>query len=317
MVNEKHLNGYFQSIIEREEIFIRKELLKLPQKEWTDVEVYRLYRFCNVHRCYDKTFKLLRQLSDLLGGLHPGLRTVLRWTACNPLIDFLLIKYKSEEEWQDAIDMANDDSPGLLFRMILASYNRGEVPLVSGSFIVKRYGNDFEEMIAYYKAGTLFDEKIITPYTTEGRTTTTKDAVKFFRANAPWCADFGAYCIVSDWIYLLPKMFTDLYTWTAYGPGAYRGICKIVGADISKTEYLKCLQQLREEWLRRAPEMFDQILVDTGLTRDRLNALCKENNYHLLEDLLLNPVMLDIEHWLCEYAKYSRGWAKKKYNKGK
>jgi hypothetical protein len=131
MVNEEHLNGYFQSIIEREEVFIRKELLKLPQKEWTDVEVYKQYRFCNVHRCYDKTFKLLQNLSDLLGGLHPGLRTVLRWTACNPLISFLFNKYTSNPEWQDAIDMANDDNPGLLFRMILACYDRGEIPLVS------------------------------------------------------------------------------------------------------------------------------------------------------------------------------------------
>ena len=41
MVNEKHINSYFQSIMEREEIFIRKELLKLPQKDWTEVAVYK------------------------------------------------------------------------------------------------------------------------------------------------------------------------------------------------------------------------------------------------------------------------------------
>jgi hypothetical protein len=61
--------------------------------------------------------------------------------------------------------------------------------------------------------------------------------------------------------------------------------------------------------------MFDQILTDTGLTRDKLNELCKERGYNRLEDLLLTPTMLDVEHWLCEYAKYARGWAKKKYRR--
>lgn len=319
MVNEKHLNGYFQSIVEREEVFIRKELLKLPQKEWTDVEVYRLYRFCNVHRCYDKTFKLLHRLSDTIGGLNPGLRTVLRWTANNQLIQFLLDKTE-DKEWWDLLVNANDaieidEDVKRLFKAILKVVDSGLFNLSTGSFIVKRYGNDFEEMCKYYEAGIKFWHEFDYPFINEGKKRSSKEAVQFFKDNAPWCADFGAYCIVSDWFYLEPEMFTDLDTWTAYGPGAYRGICKIVGTDISKTQYLSCLRQLREEWVRRAPDMFDQILVDTGLTRDRLNELCKENDYYQLEDLILNPIMLDIEHWLCEYAKYARGWAKKKYKK--
>ena len=311
MASQFHIDQYFESIVEREVVFIRKELLKLPREQWTDVDVYKHDRFCNVHRCYDKTFKLIKRLSDMLGGIHPGLRTVLRWLACNQLIEWLIYNF-DEPDLHDYIMQANDGCPQELFKRILKAYHNGVIPLVSGSFIVKRYGNDYEEMIAYYKAGLLFNNTLVNAYTVDGERTTTQKAVKFFRDNAPWCADFGAYCIVSDWIYIMPDMFTDLYTWTAFGPGAYRGI-QLLAGRISKKQYLPCLQALWEEWNHRAPEMFDAVLKQTGLTRDKLNELCAENKYYPMEDLLLTPTMLDVEHWLCEYAKYARGWAKKKY----
>ena len=212
----------------------------------------------------------------------------------------------------DYIMQSNDGEPQELFKRILKAYYNGVIPLVSGSFIVKRYGNDYEEMLAYYKAGLLFNNTLVNAYTIDGKRTTTQKAVKFFKDNAPWCADFGAYCIVSDWIYLMPDMFTDLNTWTAFGPGAYRGI-QLLAGSISKKQYLPCLQALWEEWNHRAPEMFDAVLKQTGLMRDKLNELCAEYKYYPMEDLLLTPTMLDVEHWLCEYAKYARGWAKKKY----
>lgn len=311
MTQEQHVENYFKSIVEREVIFIRKELLKLPREQWTDVEVYQKYRFCNVHRCYDKTFKLIKCLSDVLGGIHPGLRTVLRWLASNSLIEWL-IYYFNSPDLHDYIMQANDGKPEKLFRRILKAYHNGVVPLVSGSFIVKRYGDDLQEMLDYYKVGTEFDEKYVTAYNVYGDKISTQKAVQFFKDHAPWCADFGAYCIVSDWIYLIPDMFTDLDTWTAFGPGAYRGI-QLLAGTISKKQYLPCLKVLWEEWQKRAPEMFDSILKQTGLTRYKLNTLCASNRYYLLENLLLNPTMLDVEHWLCEYAKYARGWAKKKY----
>lgn len=311
MASQEHIDAYFESIVEREVIFIRKELLKLPREQWTDVEVYKKYRFCNVHRCYDKTFKLIKRLSDKLGGIHPGLRTVLRWLASNQLLEWLIYNFNAPDLHDDLM-LANDGCPENLFNKILLAYHNGVIPLVSGSFIVKRYGNDLEQMLWLYTRGTAFNNEFITPYTTEGKTFTSEDAVQFFRSHRYYVNWFSAYCIVSDWIYLLPNMFTDLYTWTAFGPGAYNGI-QLLAGRISKKQYLPCLQALWEEWNHRAPEMFDDVLKQTGLTRDRLNELCAENNYYPMEDLLLTPTMLDVEHWLCEYAKYARGWAKKKY----
>ena len=311
MASQEHIDNYFDSIVEREVIFIRKELLKQPRAQWTDVEVYKKYRFCNVHRCYDRTFKLIKRFSDLLGGIHPGLRTVLRWLASNQLLEWLICNFDAPDLHDDLM-LANDGCPDNLFNKILLAYHNGVIPLVSGSFIVKRYGNDLEQMLWLYTRGTEFNDKFVTPYTAIGKTCTSEDAVQFFRSHRYYVNWFSAYCIISDWIYLLPDMFTDLYTWTAFGPGAYNGI-QLLAGRISKKQYLPCLQALWEEWNHRAPEMFDAVLKQTGLTRDRLNELCKISHYYPMEDLLLTPTMLDVEHWLCEYAKYARGWAKKKY----
>lgn len=299
--------NFFTSIIEREKIFIRKELWHLPKEQYTDVPVYKHYRFCNVHRCYDKTFILLNNLdAKLFSPLHPGLRTMLRWTSCNPLIQWLIDNCTYNTEVAFALMNANKGYPEQLIAMILDAYHNGVIPLVTGSFIVKRYGDDYAEMLAYYKAGTDFYKEL-----TEGRICTSKDAVDFFKKTAPWCADFGAYCIVSDWLYLTPEKFTDRYEWTAYGPGAFNGINLII--PTTKCDYLKHLQELYSIWRIHGKELLYKICSDLNLTPEGLDDLCKREGYLPMSKLLTQPLMLDVEHWLCEYAKYVRGWAKKKY----
>lgn len=307
---------FFASIIGREIIFIRKELQGLPREKWTNVPVYQNYRFCNVHRCYDKTFRLIHKLDSMLQAsqhkeLHPGLRTVLRWSASNDMIEWLIDNLRNKTKVSSAILSANENCPGDLFKQILNAYYENKIKLVSGSFIVKRYGNDYEEMFLYYKAGTDFYYAFVDPFYKNGTQRSSKDAVKFFKDNAPWCADFGAYCIVSDWLYLEPELWNDKYEWTAYGPGAFRGINLIL--DTNKGNYLKHLQMLREEWLSHAQDMMNIICKETGFTESAIDNLCVDNGYLPMSMLLKYPLMLDVEHWLCEYAKYIRGWARKKY----
>ena len=239
MINEVDTLKYFRSIIEREEIFIRKELLALPKEQWTNVEVYKKYRFCNVHRCYDRTYKLLNILEKKIWmyaqqHLHPGLRTMLRWTACNPLIEWIIDNYIFDTDLHSFrldVQKANNGAPEPLIARILDAYHDRVIPLVTGSFIVKRYGNDYEEMLAYYRVGARFYSLLV-----DGAIHTSKQAVQFFKDHAPWCADFGAYCIVSDWLYILSEKFDDRYEWTAYGPGAFNGINLIV--PTTKRNYL-------------------------------------------------------------------------------
>lgn len=303
---------YFYSIVDREVIFIRKELQKLPREQWTKTDVYQKYRFCNVHRCYDKTFKLLSTLDNVLrfsghGGLHPGLRTVFRWLASNDLLIWLLDNLYYHTTLCQDIYTANEGKPEELFAKILDAYANGVIKLCTGSFIVKRCGRDYEQMRSYYQVGTAFYERGISA----PEPMTSKDAVKFFKQTAMYCADFTAYCIVSDWLYLRPEKFTDKYEWTAYGPGAFRGINLII--PTTRKDYIEHLQTLHSSWKENAPEMLKYILNATNLTEKELDALCEKEGYLPMSKLLLNPLMLDVEHWLCEFAKYMRGSARKKY----
>ena len=303
---------YFYSIVDREIIFIRKELQKLPQDEWTKTEVYRKYRFCNVHRCYDKTFKLLSILDKLLaaagyGNLHPGLRTVLRWLAGNDLIEWYIDNLRYETELAVYIQEANCGHPEQLFAFTLDAYQHDLVKLCTGSFIVKRFGRDYDQMLSYYKVGTEFYEKGIQ----DPEPMTSKDAVKFFKKNAMYCAEFTAYCIVSDWLYLRPEKFTDKYEWTAYGPGAFRGINLL--KPTTRKNYIEHLKELHISWKENAPDVLNYILREVGMTKDELDTLCIQNGYLPMSKLLLEPLMLDVEHWLCEFAKYCRGYSRRKY----
>lgn len=303
---------YFYSIADREIIFIRKELQKLSQDQWTNTPVYKKYRFCNVHRCYDKTYKLLSILDKLLAGqgygnLHPGLRTVLRWLASNELIEWYIDNLRYNTELAPYIQEANCNHPEKLFAYTLDAYQHNGIKLCTGSFIVKRCGRDYEQMLSYYKVGTEFYEKgILDP-----EPMTSKDAVKFFKKNAMYCAEFTAYCIVSDWLYLRPEKFTDKYEWTAYGPGAFRGINLLV--PTTRKNYIEHLKALHTSWKENAPEMLNYILKETNLTKDELDLLCVQCGYLPMSKLLLEPLMLDVEHWLCEFAKYCRGYSRRKY----
>lgn len=303
---------FFYSIVDREIIFIRKELQCLPKEQWTKTPVYQKYRFCNVHRCYDKTYKLLKDLEDTLiahnmGNLHPGLRTVLRWLASNGLIEWYIDNLRNNTELAEHIAQANCNHPEPLFIATLHAYKHHKVKLCTGSFIVKRYGNDFEQMLAYYKAGTKFyEDGIQSP-----ELMPSKDAVKFFKKMVPYCAEFTAYCIVSDWLYLRPDKFTDKYEWPAYGPGAFRGINLLI--PTTRKNYIAHLKELHKLWCENAEEMLNYILKEVGLTREQSDALCIEKGYLPMSELLTKPLMLDVEHWLCEYAKYRRGYSRRKY----
>ena len=302
----KGLNTFYNTIVEREAIFIRKELLHL-ERPYTKDAVLANYRFCNVHRNLDKTFVLLQRLNIK----SMGLRVMLRWMASNPMLEYILTvlnepKCIEHEVWKTAWQKAENGEPTALISRIVWAYRNQNIPLVSGSFIVKRDGNDAKEMQAYYDCGVEFSSLL-----DEGKITSTKQAVNWFKSNAPWCADFGAYCIVSDFIYLYPDCFSDLYTWTAYGPGAFRGINDII--PTTRANYLDHLRELRNDWEQRAEALEQDLCYRVDTDFEDISHMCEQKGYADIPYMLTHPLMLDVEHWLCELHKYIRGYAKRKY----
>ena len=81
----------------------------------------------------------------------------------------------------------------------------------------------------------------------------------------------------------------------------------------TRKNYIEHLKMLHTSWKENADEMLKYILKETNLTLDALDKLCTDHGYLPMSKLLLEPLMLDVEHWLCEYAKYRRGYSRRKY----
>lgn len=319
---DDQLAGYFNSIVEREAIFVRKELLGLPREQWTNDKTFATYRFCNVHRCYDKTFVLLTRIDALwkrnYGTLMPaGLRTMLRWSSVNPFLQCVI----------DALN--NIHSPvTLMLRPVLKELNAtgepytfiskwyelyacGIVPLTTASFYVKRFKDDIAQLHSLYAVGTALEEKIVRAVAA-GTPWSVKNAVAYLQNNCLGIGPFVAYCIVSDWMYLQPTAFCDLYTWAAYGPGAFNGVNRMVVTPVDKREYITALRRLLGIWTNNS-SLVDRLCSSVNIPPNEITALCEKRGYPDLISLLTHPMMLDVEHWLCEYEKYARGRAKLKY----
>ncbi len=98
----------------------------------------------------------------------------------------------------------------------------------------------------------------------------------------PYCGPFMAYEFLTDLRHThILNHSTDIYAWANPGPGAMRGINRIVGAPLKiklpLRDYHKYMQQLLED------------------------------SKHFLGSHISQPLeMRDIEHSLCEFDKYER-----------
>lgn len=60
-INIEELKIHHLYLTERHEIYKKKEILKLPREEWTDDEVFKVYKFTNVRRELDRESRWLVQ----------------------------------------------------------------------------------------------------------------------------------------------------------------------------------------------------------------------------------------------------------------
>ena len=58
-VNVENLRLFFQTMFERQEIWHRRNKLKLPQDQWTNNEIFKEFKFTNVYRVLDRASQWL------------------------------------------------------------------------------------------------------------------------------------------------------------------------------------------------------------------------------------------------------------------
>lgn len=312
-INAGALEMYFRTIIERNAIYVRKEILNLPAP-WTTDKCFGAYRFCNVHRCLDKTFRLLEQLpGDKRTNEYWAFRGMLRWTANNELIEYLL-KNKAETLYAASVSR---EAVNALIKWVVYTYceDWGNA-LTTSSFIVKRPGGpegDVYMLTSYYE-GILE----LQPANWVAGKRTIKTACKLLEGKLPWCGSFTAYCIASDMMYVPYALCnaSDRYTYASRGPGGVRGLSVIISRKderVSSDEWEKGIPYLVNYWSSIADVLCAEL--DTSIGQRCISNMTIEQKaaYANVKELMSNPIALDVEHWLCEFFKYYRGSAKKRY----
>lgn len=309
---------WLYTIAERESIFVKKELLgkkarDIHHNDWTKDEIFRNYKFCNVHRALDRTSRDLYAFKDKT-DMSIGVLALLRFLCSDDMINVLRYSYVHDPNFKarfDALnrwDTLNDDRAILwLIKYMERQHRDNNVPLVSGAFIVKRYGNDHEQFTAVWRNAILTHKLLMSR-----AIKTSREACQNMMAT--YCvSDFSSYCMVSDWIELFPQYLDDLQDWCAFGPGAFNGVRFLFDTDDGKTKYLGNVQRALALWQANIKFIIEYIEQSTKLSMFDIDRACVENGYKPLSGYVQHPRMLDAEHWLCEYFKYERGNSKNRY----
>lgn len=234
---------------------------------WTKDPILQRYRFCNTYREQDRETVWLRENWLRPYKDHPNLWFAaclfrqINWSSTLAEIGF-------PEEW----------NAKRVLKILQSRKARGE-KIYTSAYLIPSRGE--KEKIRYTV------KRVLTPLwkTVEKSGLPLFERIQDAHAWLKTFYGFGpflAYEVASDWRhtrYLCNAK--DIYTWANPGPGAKRGICRLLQKDLR-------LPLPRSEQLRYMQEAYQWILERRNVT------------------ILPTLEMRDIEHSMCEYDKHCR-----------
>ena len=290
-------SAFFAYARERHSIHLRRSA-GLPRDEWTQDAILREYRFCNIFRELDTTTEWfahhvrtpLRDSPDVL------LATALfRWfnrISTGEAVFLNRMRWDDHDgtAWEHLVRTGRIDP---VRRAILAHCGTG--PYVTGSYIIKTMdGVDklsgvllaitrFMRQSRADAPGSVLDQGEMSRMLLRERGQHALEFVWRWLTLFPYLGHFMAYEIVTDLRHTaLLDQAPDILTWANPGPGAERGLNRIMGRDVRK-------------------RMSRRVLLEEMQT---LLAQCTDpanwpSDWPAWE-------MREVEHTLCEFDKYER-----------
>ena len=263
MFNEKELNWFVQTALERHRIYKKKETG--APKPWTSDEVFQQFFFCNLFRQYDKCTKWI--VDNVLPYKRWDLTILYRFIST----------YELFEGIKETVDMSNlKEVEKYLCEM------RKLGTMFSGCFL--RNPRIKGEWVETYQAPFIVIEQIrkVENLLKNFLETGTLQEMVGFLKQFPGIGGFMGYEYACDFAYT--EMFnpSDTMTWANMGPGAQRGMSLLLygSSEVKMKENV---------WLSYARELF-------VILKQRVESEFPEEDVSMRE----------VEHWLCEYAKYRK-----------
>lgn len=266
---------------------------------WTADPVLRDGRFCNIYRELDTvTIWIDRHIRKPYAD-HPHL--------------WFMLAIARFINWPDTLRYLMDDAgPGTWpdeegyepakLTKALEDYAAAGNKVYTGAYMIRaESGLTKHRYIAEIVLGRLWEDRERFTAELEKPGQTLEGAWKLFQEPryVGW-GPFMAYEVVTDLRHTrYLRNAPDIYTWANAGPGAIRGLNRLYGRDLAA---------------KPRPE---QTNAEMFKLMKELNALDEPGfNATFGEPCDVNPrfEMRDIEHSLCEYAKWKRGFTRAKYD---
>lgn len=243
---------------------------------WTDDEVLRTYRFCNVRRMDDKVSQWL-----LTNWYLPfkGHRNMLAATALARFVN-------KPESLGDVTDLVfRDRGKGPDWIAVKANLRMAK----------EKYGTTFNA--AYMvrgntktspdKVGTVVDEYVrpAVEKFADGFQTDNMESLHDFLQECYGFGSFMAGQVVADLRWATPGEWADAKTWAPVGPGSARGMARLLGGDLEKdgrafaANPATWLLTFREHVLGAAAKTVPRAVRDRLEAMDWQNCLCEFDKY--------------------------------------
>jgi hypothetical protein len=257
---------------ERQRIYLKRQAGE--PWPWTEDPILQRYRFCNTYREQDKETVWLRE-----NWLQPYRDHPYLWFAC------CLFR---QINWSPTLDAIGFPAQGWQPEHVIAvmeSRKKAGIKTYTSAYMLPEHG---EKSKARYTVNRVLtplwnaveEGKECLPWTQKPNCTL-EEAHRWLLSFYGFGA-FLAYEAVTDWRHTrYLSNAPDTLTWANPGPGAKRGICRLL--EISIKETIPAKEQL--SYMQRIFEAVEE-------RRDR--------------SILPELEMRDIEHALCEYDKYCR-----------
>lgn len=287
LITKAQARPFFAYSRAREGIRVKKDAG--GSKPWTKDEVLLNHRFCNVFREDDK---VTRWFAENLRHVGSPLLSALAFRWFNRITTGEVLQ-------QEVVGLQDGDFDAEVFKeLMLASMPKG--PYVTGAYIINTPpGYTKLDGVIYLLSNVLPDVEELEADMVKSRS--------LEKSHAMLCGEyerlgsFMAYEVITD-LQFTPTLSqaTDRSTWAALGPGAARGLSRLLYGNIDSFSYSRKVDQV--EMLRHMRKLLD---FANG------SDLWDTRRYRQWE-------MREVEHTLCEFDKYERlrlgqGSVKQKY----
>jgi len=277
------LGWYWHFINERHAIYVRRS--RGDSWPWTEDEILMTYKFTNVFRELDTGTIWCRENIREPYAMHPEL-------FFNIAMYRLYNYWPSAQEIMDKIGFVEKLSQlnkvaGLMYKR----QARGERVFTGAHMITGTLGGNKIHQVFELCLGDLWNNrKELEPHPEDNL----QLAFNRLNKNCPGYGPFISYEVITDLRHTryLEKA-SDVYIWANPGPGAKRGVCRLLGLKVSTAEGGKASRDVQAEYPNDLGYItYMQELVKTQDDR-------KARYVPRME-------MRDVEHSLCEWDKYER-----------